>query len=196
MENNFKQNKYAIVKQFFTPQECEEMYSIYRKYCADMKFEPKRVAESTFNAYQEHTHVIFLEKLCMIIPKVVEVVGDNVLPTYGLGRFYAKGGKLTRHVDRPACEVSLTVNLAQDKQWSIWIEPFPDQSPVEVIQEPGDALFYSGHTSPHWRYEYDGEEYCQVFFHYVRSRGKFAQHYFDRSCMSFHNHDKDIKGLN
>lgn len=195
VKNEFQEKGYAFIPNFFTKEECDEMYFEYKKYCDGLKLKPTRVAHSTFNAYQVQSHVLFTEKLCMILPKVVEVAGESLLPTYALGRFYANKGYLKKHKDRPACEVSLTVNLYQDKQWGIWIEDKNNKEGKEFILNPGDALLYSGHDLFHWRNSYSGNEYCQVFFHYVRSRGRFAQHYFDRTQMHMQNHYRTLKGL-
>lgn len=195
-DNLFQKQNYLEVPNFFTKEECEEMHSVYKKYCSDLHLKPVRINETTFNAYQMHTHVLFMEKLCLILPRVAEIVEDSILPTYALARFYVNGAYLTKHLDRPACEISLTVNLAQDKEWGISLQPKEIGSKsVEIIQKPGDALFYAGHDVRHWRTPYKGNEYCQVFFHYVRSRGRFSQHYFDRSNMSQLNRDKNLKGL-
>jgi hypothetical protein len=196
MKTEFQEKEYSIVPNFFTKEECDELYSEYKKYCEELKLTPTKVTQHAFNAYQIHSHVLFTEKLCMILPRVVEIVGESLLPTYALGRFYTNKGYLQKHKDRPACEVSVTINLYQDKPWGIWIKPRKENEEAkEIIQNTGDALFYSGYDLPHWRNSYNGNEYCQGFFHYVRSRGRFAQHYFDRTQMHMHNHDRTLKGL-
>jgi predicted 2-oxoglutarate/Fe(II)-dependent dioxygenase YbiX len=53
--------------------------------------------------------------------------------------------------------------------------------------KPGDAMMYRGTIAEHWRDEYVGEEYVQVFLHYVRSRGECAYTYFDRGEHGNHN---------
>ena len=35
-------------------------------------------------------------------------------------------------------------------------------------------MVYFGCLAPHWRTEYSGENYSQMFLHYVRSRGSFG----------------------
>lgn len=201
---DFQKQKYTIVKNFFTKEECNLMYHEYKDYCQRLNLKSTTYIETAvnsvklpilINAYQVFSYVLFVEKLCEIVPRVNKIVGEKVLPTYALGRFYNNGGYLREHRDRPECEVSLTVNLSQDKPWGIWLSPNLEDDAIEVIQEPGDALFYHGHESYHYRKVYDGEEYCQVFFHYVKSRGKFVQRYFDRPRMNLNNHEKDIKGV-
>ena len=85
---------------------------------------------------------------------------------------------LKRHTDRAACEISLTVHLHGDKEWPIYMET-PEGVQVPVILGPGDAAIYLGCDTPHWRDAYDGEEYGQVFFHYVLSTGRHWDEHFN-----------------
>ena len=79
--------------------------------------------------------------------KVEEATGLNLLPTYIYGRTYKTGNTLAPHTDRPACEISATVKLAEseDYSWPIWVA----DSCVEL--EVGDALLYRGCDLMHWR---------------------------------------------
>ena len=53
---------------------------------------------------------------------VEEIVGCDLLPTYSYSRVYVEGDDLERHVDRPSCEYSVTVNVACDGEpWPIWL---------------------------------------------------------------------------
>jgi hypothetical protein len=86
---------------------------------------------------------------------------------------------LERHKDRPACEVSLTLNLSKDKDWPIWIQT-PDGKEVSLNLKSGDAVMYLGCERDHWRDTFEGNEYVQVFLHYVRSRGPNVWAVFDK----------------
>jgi hypothetical protein len=191
MNRSFEENQYLIVENFFSEKECENLYNEYIQFLEREKIDAKKVDSIVNIATQAPSCAMFVEKLCMIYPRVVEIVKENLLPTYALGRIYTNGSILRKHVDRPACEISLTVNLAQDKEWAIWLNS--NGTPRQVIQKPGDALFYLGCDAEHWREPYDGSMYCQVFFHYVRSRGKRAQHYFDKMMMNCINPEKVLK---
>ncbi len=192
MNKEFESKQYLIVPNFFSEEECNQMYTQYKNYCDSTNLTPKNNAGYS-NGVQVHTYYLFLEKLCMILPKVVSIVEESLLPTYALGRIYHKGADLKKHKDRPACEISLTVNLFQDKEWGLWVES--NERPIEIKQNQGDALFYFGCESLHWRDSYEGDQYCQVFFHYVRTKGKYVQHYFDRTEMYWSNQNKFIKGV-
>lgn len=113
--------------------------------------------------------------LGMLLPTVAKETGTELLPTYSYSRVYLPGAWLKKHTDRPACEVSATVALAQktEKPWPLGIQSRDGQA-VEVILNPGDMLIYSGMDMPHWRDPFEGEWQLQAFLHYVRKNGPHA----------------------
>lgn len=122
----------------------------------------------------------FIELLVGATPFMQDVLGEIMLPTYSYARMYRHGDVLTPHTDRGACEVSITLHLASDGvEWPIYFRK-PDNSVAEVKMKPGQAVIYLGCVAEHWRNVYEGNEYGQVFLHYVRSRGPNAKYYFDR----------------
>jgi hypothetical protein len=106
-------------------------------------------------------------------------LGEKVLPTYTYARVYKEGSELLRHRDRPACEISLTLNLSKDSDWPIYFQR-SDGSETSVELEPGDAVMYLGCQSDHWRNKFQGNECVQLFMHYVRSFGAKSWAYFDK----------------
>lgn len=118
--------------------------------------------------------------LTMLQPTVEKETGTELLPTYSYSRVYLPGAWLKKHTDRPACEVSATVALAQrtDKAWPIFLESKDGQT-VEVALAPGDMLIYAGMEMPHWRDPFDGQWQVQAFLHYVRKNGLYADRKYD-----------------
>ena len=122
----------------------------------------------------------FLELLCEKTPHINSLIEERVLPTYTYARIYKNGEVLNRHRDRPACEISLTVHLGGDKPWDIGIQK-PNGEEVSLNLNIGDAMLYLGCIADHWRDKpYEGQNYSQVFLHYVRSEGPNAWAYFDK----------------
>lgn len=121
----------------------------------------------------------FVRLLVEKLPQVASLSGEAVLPTYAYSRLYRHGATLARHTDRDACEVSLTVHLQGDQPWDFWLQTF-GQPPVCVQLAPGDALLYLGCQSEHWREPFQGQDYQQVFLHYVLANGRRAYAFFDR----------------
>jgi predicted 2-oxoglutarate/Fe(II)-dependent dioxygenase YbiX len=126
----------------------------------------------------DYNYISFLELLCEKTPEVSEILEETVLPTYTYARVYKNGSVLEKHSDRDSCEISLTLHLGGDQDWPIFIKS-PEGEDQSVVLAPGDAMMYRGTIAEHWRDEYVGEEYVQVFLHYVRSRGDCAYTYFD-----------------
>jgi hypothetical protein len=118
--------------------------------------------------------------LTMLMPTVAKETGAELLPTYSYSRVYLPGAWLKKHTDRPACEVSATLALAQktDKPWPLCLESKDGQT-VEVTLSPGDMLIYAGMEMPHWRDPFDGDWQLQAFLHYVRKNGLYADRQYD-----------------
>ena len=131
------------------------------------------------NSYSIYNYRQALELLCNSTNRVSEIVDEPVLPTYTYARVYKEGSVLKKHKDRPSCEVSLTLHLNGDKPWTIWIKNKEGKN-VCVELNPGDALLYLGCIATHWRDEFYGTWYAQMFMHYVRSNGPAAGVYFDK----------------
>jgi hypothetical protein len=122
----------------------------------------------------------FVELLIDKIPFMSEVLEEPMFPTYSYARIYAKQEVLEKHKDRHACEVSVTLHLDSDgTEWPIWFTK-PNGEQVSYSLKSGQAVIYLGMISEHWRYAFKGQEYGQVFLHYVRGRGENWMCYFDK----------------
>ena len=116
-------------------------------------------------------HEIMFETLQEEVWPVIEnAVGEKLIPTYAYSRLYHNGDVLTVHRDRPACEVSVTIQLGRSHHYS-W--PIYMGSKRFDMAE-GDAVIYKGCDVDHWRDECIGPEgyYSgQLFIHFVRLNG-------------------------
>jgi len=112
---------------------------------------------------------------------VEEIVGCDLLPTYSYSRVYVEGDDLERHVDRPSCEYSVTVNVACDGEpWPIWMQ-CGDAEPTKVTLDPGDAVIYKGCDVHHWRNKMIHTRVnAQFMLHYVAKDGPFAEYHWDK----------------
>jgi alkylated DNA repair dioxygenase AlkB len=122
----------------------------------------------------------FVELLCEKTNQVTDLVEESVVPTYTYATVYEQNSQLIKHKDRPACEISLTVHLGGDAEWPIFIKK-PNGEEASFLLSKGDAVLYLGCIAEHWRNQYTGTEYKQVFLHYVRSRGPKAWAFFDKA---------------
>lgn len=176
MNTTLTENNYIYIPNFISEASAKIMASNFKKHCEDNNVTGDSQAE---NSSSEYNFIDFLEMLCEKSPIVSQIIGETVLPTYSYARVYRNGSILKKHKDRDACEISLTIHLDGDKEWPIYIET-PKGEEVELILKPGDAMLYLGCVSDHWRNQFLGREYIQVFLHYVRSRGNKSYAYFDK----------------
>jgi len=111
------------------------------------------------------------ELLLTLLPSIEEASDLSLYPTYSYLRLYKRGDVLGRHVDRPACEISVSLSLGYeaDSPWPLWIEGPAGVSGVQM--EPGDGLLYRGTECFHWREAFSGTRVAQVFLHYVDRNG-------------------------
>ena len=100
--------------------------------------------------------------------KLEKVIGRKLYNTYYYDRYYFPGQELSKHADRDACEISVSIhistNLPDDlKDWEFKIktpDTYTDKQKTNVlvpgeersaVLDPGDGLLYKGGERPHWR---------------------------------------------
>jgi len=105
--------------------------------------------------------------------------GLELIPTYSFSRVYQEGEELLPHIDRPSCEISVTVNVAcTGKPWPIYTEYAGKM--VEHLLEPGDAIIYKGCEVVHRRSPLPkGQLNVQFMLHYVDKNGPYSGYKFD-----------------
>jgi hypothetical protein len=113
-------------------------------------------------------------------PLVSQRTGHELIPTYSYARVYLPGAELERHTDRPACEVSATLTVASRSEapWPLFMETCGGKA-EGIPMEPGDILIYRGTERPHWRESFHGDWHMQIFLHWVRADGPWADKRFD-----------------
>ena len=132
----------------------------------------------SWNTYGHETWEAVMEMCC---PALAEKVGGNIIPTYSYQRMYLNGAAMAHHSDRPACQISLTINLGQSHPWSIFVTSLKTKKYVEVVQKPGDALLYLGCNVGHFRDYFKGDWYNQLFLHYVCGVEENVKEFWDSS---------------
>lgn len=124
--------------------------------------------------------VVMEHMLERLRPQVEAASGRRLFPTYSYLRLYKHGNALKPHRDRPACEISLSLNIGQEPPvvWPLWMRG--SSGPQAVALQPGDAVLYRGVELEHWRDGYEGVRAAQVFLHYVDQDGPYADEKFDK----------------
>jgi hypothetical protein len=108
-------------------------------------------------------------------PFLENILGEELIPTYSYARLYQNGNILEKHIDRPACEISLSIQLGRSHHYSWPIYVGGQRFDLAEC----DAILYKGCEVEHWRNNCDGPEgyYSgQVFCHFVRATGPYAKY--------------------
>lgn len=181
MNPQLQSNNYLLVPNFLSAQEADSlaqwMFALERDGGIQ---KDTRWGRYNFFGYSIKNALPFVKLLIKKIPEVSKLSGVDVLPTYAYTTIYKNNAELIRHVDRDACEISLTVSLSKDHDWPICVKT-PTGEEVCVQLNPGDALMYKGCESEHWRQgQYQGQNFVQVFMHYVNADGDKAYAFFDQ----------------
>jgi hypothetical protein len=180
------QNKHCVVVRGFLDELTVKTLSLYMEHKYRANQWSKRSADftsyeddpSAFKSYADPLAEVVLKDS---IPYIENVVGHKVFPTYSYSRIYLKGDELTPHVDRPSCEISVTVNIANvGGLWPIWMR-VPEKDPIKVELNPGDAVIYRGCEVEHWREKMvDQDITVQFMLHYVNQNGPNAEYKWDK----------------
>jgi hypothetical protein len=176
MKQDIITNSYLRIPEFISRHEAHALSSQFKEYAVTSCIGDSQAP----NSHSVYDFLPFLRLLVKKIPEVSFLFGEDVLPTYTYARVYKTGSVLERHRDRPACEVSITLNLSKSHDWPICFQR-SDGTESSIELEPGDAALYMGCVADHWRTQFVGDEYVQVFLHYVRSHGESAWAYFDKN---------------
>jgi hypothetical protein len=162
---------FKLIKNFFIKDEL----NVYEKYCynkVDLNKDYTIDLQSFSPAWYDDP---LMNSLLNVKLKQVETESNlKLFPTYAYWRYYIFGATLKKHLDRPACEVSITACIKKYDNWPLVIE----NNSFEL--EEGDALLYAGCDQIHGRPGvYKGNGMAQVFLHYVNQNGPIKHHAYD-----------------
>jgi len=178
MNQQLIDNNYLHIPNFISKEEAnslaDQIIDFSKTIGNDMQFDLQAP-----NSLAKYNYLPFVKLLVKKIPDVSKALQEDVLPTYTYTRIYSHGEVLERHRDRPACEISITLNLKKDNEWPIWFQK-PNGEEISLELNQGDAVMYLGEIADHWRNEYQGQEHVQLFLHYVRAEGSKYWAVFDQ----------------
>ena len=158
---------YTVLKNLITTEDALELATIIKN---DKTGVPDGQVAKSRSYYALPACNILLGRL---VDRVSREAGIRLKPTYSYCRVYLAGAELKPHKDRPSCEYSVTLNLSQSHPWPIYM------GKRSIIQNPGDGVLYKGCEIEHSRKVFEGDEYIQVFLHYVDADGPYKDHVYD-----------------
>ena len=158
---------YKVIKGLITEKEALEISEAIKK-------SPKNDGDVQVpNSYSYYGLPVCNILLGQLLERASELSGKKLKPAYTYCRVCFKGAELKAHKDRPSCEYSITLNISQSHPWPIYM------GKRKVMQNPGDGVLYKGCEIEHSRPVFTGDEYAQIFLHYVDADGPHKDHIFD-----------------
>lgn len=134
--------------------------------------------------YKEaHGHIITETLLDMLTSVHEKCIGKHLVPTYSFIRRYSQGNNMINHIDRPACQHSITIQLCSsddEYEWPLYVRTLKGEN-IEVEVNDFDLIMYQGENIVH------GRDYClkewsyHTFLHYVDADDKkYEPYYYDK----------------
>lgn len=120
--------------------------------------------------------LVFESLLLHTLPKIEDLVGKKLWPTYSFFRSYIKNSLLPKHTDRPACEYSTTIYLnSSNPEYPYPI--FVDN--IAITLKAGQGVVYKGCEQQHWREPYPHDFSNHVFLHYIEQTEENRKYKYD-----------------
>ena len=169
-----------------------------QNYIRDNKIVYEPVESQVNGSMSRYNHPSYRPAHRLILKLIENILEMDLLPTYYFDRFYYEGQELSRHSDRPSCEISATVQVSTNREgaWPIWFQ-LPDNTENSVSMKDGDMVIYKGYEREHWREplqskygrinkflnklqkKVDDTYHHQIFFHYVNAQGPYVHFAYD-----------------
>ena len=178
MNAEFRKNGYLVVENFLDRKLCDFL----SQYLWLLKMNSVTTRDAQMPDADSVSGDYALDTLAASLHGALsELVGIKLYPTFSYARLYYAGNELKAHVDRPACEFSVTVTLGGEfkKSWPIYVESVAGER-IACQLGIGDALVYKGCERKHWRQPFEGAWQAQVFMHYVDADGPYAEWKYDK----------------
>ena len=169
----YDKNGYLVIKDLWDP---EELYHPVPDMRGQLNYHGNNVDHFTHEANEtqvqgslaRYWHPMYRKIHTGIRKKLEKIIGRKLYNTYYYDRFYFPGQALTKHADRDACEISITIHISTNlpdslKDWPIKIktpDKYTDAQKTTIlvpgdertlVLNPGDGMIYKGCERPHWR---------------------------------------------
>ena len=169
----FEKNGYLVIKDLWDPEELYHPVPELRgqiNYWDDNPehFNHSPVENQVEGSVARYWHPQYRKIHTGVRKKLEKELGRKLYNTYYYDRYYFPGQALTKHADRDACEISVTIHVSTNlpdnlKDWEVKIktpDKYTDDKKTAVlvpgeeracVLNPGDGMVYKGCERPHWR---------------------------------------------
>jgi hypothetical protein len=178
--SQFTVQQYAHLPDFLNKDNCAQLTAELKKLV-----EQKQTTKDSQCPQSEAIYgaQVFDSLLMQLLPYFEQASGKHLLPTYSYARLYVPGEELENHIDRPACEISVTITLGfEGDVWPIYMgDNMEKDNASEIRMGVGDVVLYRGAEKHHWREVYtEGKWQAQAFLHYVDADGPHKEWVYDK----------------
>ncbi|MEE4173434.1 MAG: hypothetical protein V2I57_04200 [Xanthomonadales bacterium] len=175
---SFEAQRYAVLRHLVPPHALRLMFEAT---LLNRAHEGYMIWDKRTQAWGRYCDAMGEALLIMLHAPLQRRLGLELLPCYSYLRCYTPESRLPSHLDRPSCEISVTLPVGQYRSvdsWPIWVESAGQNIPVDL--KPGDLLAYRGAEVPHWREPLEKGLWIQVFLHYVDANGDYTAYALDQ----------------
>ena len=112
MNTEYKKNGYLIVRNYLSSEWADCLRFFFLKAKENKKTKPDTMSPGSHGYWGANPYELLLDFKTDFLKKLLK--WDSIVPTYSYGRIYKYGATLLHHIDRPSCQLSVTVNLGGD----------------------------------------------------------------------------------
>ena len=179
---SFNEDNYLKVTNLLSDDICKivERYALFDK-INDFSDQDPQVPGSHAKYGDQLTESILL----FLKPKIEFHTDLKLIPTYSFYRIYKHGDILHNHIDRPSCEVSVTIPIGfkyvdkpLDYKWPLYVYVKGEKRYINC--DIGEGIIYKGCELEHGRDTFNvekGSYQIQLFLHYVNVDGPYSTKY-------------------
>ena len=144
---NLIKNGYQKVTGLITPENAEALAEIL---WTDIKHYPPKYDPDRGFVWQLYKSPCLKDLATKLHPTMEKVVGEPLKQTYWYTTIYTNNSYMVRHTDRDACEISLSLNLKSDCNWTLNLQDLQGKE-HRFNTKAGDGIYYLGREVSHER---------------------------------------------
>ena len=186
LTKSFTDNGYLVIKNFIPKDivqltldnwkvfEENEMFSgVFKNEAVTSGLDHNVPEETLYKSFGSYCFPPAIGLHLYVKEKLKDFLDIRLKETYPFARKYIRDSYMRRHIDRAACEISITTCLDyktdNKNPWEICLDA---KNMVQCSLDVGDILIYRGIDIPHWREKLKGDYSYHIFLHYYDMDGE------------------------